>query len=149
MAWFEGTHTETRTLPHSVEAVRAHFSDLEQVAKNTTDLESHSIAGDVLTMHMKEQNHGIVKFKGHVECRFTLDGDTLTWEAVGDTNLKQSGKATFAADGAGTKLEYTETIAIDLGIPKVMAAGLKPMIAPMLAKEVKGYVERMAGSVGN
>ncbi len=148
MAWFEGTHTESRTLPHPKEAVRAHFSDLETIAKNTSDLESHSIDGDVLTMHMKEQNHGIVKFKGHVECRFSLEGDTLTWEAVGDTNLKQSGKATFTANGDGTDLDYTETIAIDLGIPKLMAGGLKPMIAPMLSKEVKDYVDRMAQSLG-
>lgn len=147
MPWFEGTHTETRTLPAPVDRVKAHFSAPASIFASTKGLESSAVDGDVLHFVMKEEDHGVVKFKADFRCRYTLDGDRLVWTTL-EGNLQQSGQASFEPDGAGTKLTYTETVKIDLGVPGMMAPMLQPMIGPMLASEVKGYVKRMAESLG-
>lgn len=148
MAWFEGTHAQSLVLDVGVEAAKAHFANLATIAANTGDLESHGIEGDVLHFVLKAQDHaGVVKFQGDYRCRYALEGDTLRWTPVSG-NVVQSGEARFKAlpDGK-TALDYTETVKVDMDVPALMAPMLAPLIGPMLAHEVKGYVGRMVASL--
>lgn len=147
MAWFEGTHTETRTIAASPAAVLAHFADPAAILAQTKNLESSDVDGDVIHFVIKEEDHGVVKFKADYRCRYATGDDRVTWTAV-DGNLLQSGEARVEADGAGSKLTYTETLKIDLGVPAMMAPMLQPMIGPMLAGEAKEYVKRMVAALG-
>lgn len=149
MAWFEGTHAQSLVLDAGLDAAKAHFSSLAKIAANTGDLERHQIEGDILHFVLKAQDHaGVVKFQGDYRCRYTLDGDTLRWGPAGG-NVQQSGEARFKAlpDGK-TALDYTETVKIDMDVPALMAPMLAPLIGPMLAHEIKGFVSRMVGSLG-
>lgn len=148
MAWFEGTHAQSLVLNAGIDAAKAHFANLATIAANTGDLESHQVEGDVLHFVLKAQDHaGVVKFQGDYRCRYTLEGDTLRWTPTGG-NVQQSGEARFKAlpDGK-TALDYTETVKVDMDVPALMAPMLAPLIGPMLAHEVKGYVGRMAASL--
>lgn len=147
MPWFEGTHTESRTVTASPEAVRDHFADLATIVANTKDVESSSIDDRTIHFVMKEENHaGVLTFQANFKCTYELEGDTLSW-STREGNLNQSGTATFAADGDGTRLDYTETVKLDLDIPSMMAPMLKPVIGAMVANEMKDFVKRMASSV--
>jgi uncharacterized membrane protein len=143
MAWFEGSHRTTFTVPASVEATKAHFADPATIVANTEHVESHTIEDDG-TVHfvLAEQDHTVVKFKGDYRSRYVLDGDTLVWTAEGG-NTEQSGKATFTADGDGTRVDYEETVRVDLDLPAMMVPMAKPLIGPMVTHEIKEYLSRM------
>lgn len=143
MPWFEGTHTESRTIEGPLARVRDHFANPETIIANTKGLESSSIADGVIHFVMEEEDHGVVKFKGDLQCRYELDGDTLRWTTVSDGNMKQSGRAVFRAEGEATVLDYSEKVEVDLGVPGMMAPMLKPVIGALLANEMKDYVKRM------
>lgn len=146
MPWFEGTHTETRALAASPAAALAHFAAPSAILAATKNVESSSVDGGVIHFVLKEEDHGVVKFKANYRCKYTVDGNRLTWTTL-EGNLQSSGEARFDADGAGSKMTYTETIKVDLGVPGMMAPMLQPMIGPMLAHEAKDYVKKMAGSL--
>ncbi|MEZ4319223.1 MAG: hypothetical protein R3F61_17050 [Myxococcota bacterium] len=147
MPWFEGSHTESRTIAAPLATVRDHFANPASILANTKGVEDSSVDDGVIHFVMKEEDHGVVKFKGDFRCRYALEGDTLTWTPVGDGNMKQSGKATFTAKGDATVVDYSETVEIDLGVPGMMAPMLKPVISALLANEMKDYVKRMAASL--
>jgi hypothetical protein len=147
MPWFEGTHSETRALPAPPAAVKAHFASPAAILAATKKVEASDVTDGVIHFVLKEEDHGVVKFKADYRCKYELVGDRLVWTAAGG-NLEQSGEARFEADGSGTKLVYTEKIRIDLGVPALMAPMLQPMIGPMLAMEAKDYVKRMVASLG-
>jgi len=146
MAWFEGTHTDSFTVPTDLDTTRRHFSDLPTIVAQTEGLESHSIDGGTVHFVLALQDHGVVKFKGDYKCTYVLDGDKLEWTSAGG-NTEQSGKIQFRAADSGTQVEYSETVRIDLDVASVMATMLKPVMGPMLAHEIKGFVKRMTKSL--
>lgn len=145
MATFESTYSETFTLPGSPEAVRAHFADLGTIIANTNDVESTDVDGDVVHFVLKAQEHmGIGTFQANYRCRYTVGDDgVLRWEPVGEGNSRQSGEATFTAKGDATEVSYSESIAVDMDVPKMMAPMLKPVIGAVLSHELKEYAKRM------
>jgi hypothetical protein len=148
MAWFEGTHAQSLIVDAPLAAAKAHFANLAAIAANTSDLERFDIDGDVLHLVMKAQDHaGIAKFQGDYRSRYTTSGDTVRWEAVSG-NTKQSGEARFTRlSDNRTTLDYTETVAIDMDVPAMMAPMLRPLITQILAHEIKGFVGRMVKAV--
>jgi hypothetical protein len=146
MPWFEGTHSDTFTVPNAIDSTRHHFSDLSTIAAHTEGLSSHEIDGTTLHFVLALQDHGVVKFQGDYRCTYTLDGDTLSWCSAGG-NTDQSGEIRFRAVDGGTEVSYTETVKVDLDLAAPMAMMLKPVMGPMLVHEIKGFVKRMTRSL--
>lgn len=147
MPWFEGTHTESRTVDAAPEAVRNHFANLDTIVAHTKDVESGNIDGRTVHFVLKEENHaGVLTFQANFKCTYVLDGDTLTWTSA-DGNMDQAGKATFTADGSGTKIDYTETVKVNLDVPAMMSPMLKPVFSAMASQEVAAFVKRMCASL--
>ena len=142
MPWFEGSHSETFTVPSDLEATKAHFADLDVIAKNTEHLASYEVSGDVLHFRLEEQNHQVVVYTGDFKCRYALADDRLVWTSEGG-NTDQSGTATFRSVEGGTEVTYTETVKVDLDINAMMAPMLKPLMGPMIGHEIKEYLKRM------
>ncbi len=142
MAWFEGTHTDTFTVPADLATTRGHFADLATIVAHTEGLESHSIDGDTVHFVLALQDHGVVKFKADYKCTYTLDGDHFKWVSAGG-NTEQSGEIRFQASGGGTVVDYKETVKVDIEVAAVMATMLTPIMGPMLTHEIKGFVKRM------
>ncbi len=147
MSWFEGTHSETFTVPADLEAAKAHFGDVNTIAAHTEHLASHTVDGDVVHFVLEEQNHQVVVFTGDFKCRYVFEGDTLVWTSEGG-NTDQSGKATFRAVDGGTEIDYAETVKVDLDVNAMMAPMLKPLMGPMIAYEIKEYLKRMRKALG-
>ena len=146
MTWFEGSHSETFTVPRDLETTRRHFSDPATIVAHTDGLQSHEIEGEVVHFVMAPQDHGVVKFAGDYRCRYTLDGDTLRWSPAGG-NTKQSGEATFRAVPGGTEVVYREALEVEVETNAIVAPMLRLVMGPMIANEVKEYVRRMAKSL--
>lgn len=143
MAWFEGTHQETRTLDVPADRAAAHFADPAAIVAATKGVESHTVDGGTIQLVLEEEDHGVVKFKAAYDCTYErVDDHTVRWSSA-EGNLKQSGEARFTPTDSGCELAYTEKVEIDLGIPDMMAPMAKPLIGPMLAQEIKGFVDRM------
>ncbi|MCA9566205.1 MAG: hypothetical protein KC656_00105 [Myxococcales bacterium] len=147
MPWFEGTHSETRTLPVDASTLIAHLQDPNTMIAATKGLENASVSDGVVHFVMKEEDHGVVKFKGEYHCRYEPIEDGVRWTSLDGGNLDQSGEATVRALDEGCELTYRETVKIDLGVPSMMAPMLKPVIGPMMANEVKDFVKRLVAGV--
>ncbi len=145
MAWFDGTYNARRELGVSAEAAAAHFADPAQIVAATKGVAKADVDGASIAFELEEEDYGVVSFKAVYTCTYTREGTTVRWSTADGANLKQSGTAAFTptADGAGCTLEYTETVEVQVPIPAMMAPALKPMVAPMLEKEVEGYLERL------
>ncbi len=143
MAWFEGTHSESRTLPVTPDAARAHFSDPSRIVAHTKDYESADIDGETIHFVMKLEDHGVVKFQGRFACSYRLEDGVLRWTTTEGGNMVQQGEATFTESDGRTELSYTETVKIDLDVPAMMAPMLQPVIGAMVASEIKDFVNRM------
>ena len=147
MTWFEGSHSETCTVPRDLATTRRHFSDPATIVAQTEGLASHAIEGDTINFVMKPQDHGVVKFAGDYRCRYVLDGDVLRWSPAGG-NTRQSGEAVFREVPGGTEVTYRETLEVDLDVNALMAPMLKLVMGPMLAHEAKEYVRWMVKALG-
>lgn len=147
MTWFEGTHSESRHLDVDPDTARAHFADLDKIVAHTKGVSSSQIDGRTIHFVLEEEDHGVVKFQGDFRCTYVLEGDTLRWSTE-EGNLQQSGEARFTPSGDGVDLDYTETVRVELGVPAMMAPMLKPVLAAVLAKEVKEYLGRMVAGLG-
>jgi uncharacterized membrane protein len=147
MARFEGTHTQRVEVDAPIDAVRAHFADLSKTVAATHDVERSSITGDVIHFVLKAQDLGVVKFQGDFRCRYQWAGGDLSWGTI-EGNTDQVGTARFEAISAGrTAVSFQERVAVDLPVPGMMAKMLEPVVAQVLAHEVKGFLERMVASV--
>lgn len=147
MAWFEGSHTETRTLTADLATALAHIQDPQSIIDATKNVESATLTDNVVHFQMAEEDHGVVKFKADFKCTYEAIDNGIRWTSVEGGNLDQSGEATVTAKGDGCELTYTELVKIDLPVPGMMAPMLKPVIGPMMASEIKDFVKRYTASL--
>ncbi len=148
MATFESTYTNTFTVPVTLDTAKKHFADLPTIIANSNDVETATVDNDVIHFVMKAQEHvGIGTFQSDYRSKYTLDGNILSWAPVGEGNTRQSGTATFVAKGESTEVAYSETLSVDMSVPKLMAPMLKPLIGAILSHEMKEYTTRMLKSL--
>lgn len=146
MAWMEGTHEETRTLTVPPEVAAAHFASLDAIVAATKGVESSTIDGTTIHFVLEEEDHGVAKFKADYRCTYEQDGLVVKWRPAGG-NIEQSGSATFTATDEGCTVHYQESLRIDLPIPGMMAPVVRPLVGPLVAKEIKGYLDRITASL--
>ncbi len=146
MAWMEGSHEETRELPLSAEAAAAYFADPEKIAAATKSAERIDVEGATIHYVLQEEDHGVVKFKPDYRSTYTLEGTTVSWEPSGG-NIEQKGRATFTPSGDGCTMHYTETMRLDLPISNMMAPMVRPLLGPVLKKEIQSYLDRMVSGL--
>ena len=147
MAWFEGTHTDTRQLDVPADRAAAHFADPKAILGATKGVESSTVEGGTIQFVLEEEDHGVVKFKGAYTCTYERVNDTTVRWSTSEGNLKQSGEATFTETDTGCTLEYSEKVELDLAIPDMMAPMARPVVGPMLAAEIKGFLDRMLSTL--
>lgn len=146
MPRYEAEVRTTFSLPVAPEVARQHYASLEAIAAATHGVERYQTAPDgVIAFEFLEQDHKIAKFKGHYQARYALDGDRIIWDTLREMphNSGTSGEATFAPAEGGCAVTYREAVFIDLEVPVMVAAVLRPVIAKVLEGEVNGYLKRM------
>ncbi|TVR02093.1 MAG: hypothetical protein EA398_08665 [Deltaproteobacteria bacterium] len=137
MAWIEGTHEETRTIAAPEEKVLAWFADPAVFREAMAQVETaEEIRAGVYRWILQEKNEKGIRFRPDYTVAYQRDGNTVTWHPEGG-NMKSSGRcAVRRIDDARSEIQYRETIAVDLPIPRLMAK----VFSPIVAREIRGGV---------
>lgn len=147
MARYSGEYSETFTVNVPIEQAKAHFSDLDNIAKCYGDVKSAKKLAKpgTLKLVLNPKTEIGVTFNGEHTCRWEFANEnTLKWESTGKGNIVSKGKAVFTASGKKkTKIEYTEQMELEMEV----AFLLRPLIGPIVTKQirdgVRDYLERM------
>ncbi|HMV66575.1 MAG TPA: hypothetical protein PKA64_06970 [Myxococcota bacterium] len=149
MAELGGSIDEVFRAPGAPAAVAAHFADRARIVACTDEVDRHELVGDD-TIHflLVEQSHAGYRFRPDYRVRYRLVGLELTWEAVEPSNLKNSGRARFEADGDGTRVRFQQRIAFELPIPRMVIGMVQPIVDRILAPSLRRYVDKMIAQLG-
>jgi uncharacterized membrane protein len=148
MAELGGSIDEVFHAAQELEVVKAHFADRQRIVACTDQIDRVELIGDdTIRFLLKEQNHAGYRFQPDYRVRYRLAGDELSWEAVEPSNLKNSGRARFEREGAGTKIRFHQRIAFELPIPRMVIGLVQPVVDRILAPSLRTYVERMIASL--
>jgi uncharacterized membrane protein len=143
MAWIEGTHEETFVVDAPHEEVAEFFCDPAKFQEALGQVESAEETEEgVWHWVLEEKAEKGIKYQADYTVKYERDGDTLTWHTL-EGNMKSEGKTVVTDLGGGqTEVEYKETIATDLPIPKLMAKVFKPIVAREIAGGVGDFLEK-------
>jgi carbon monoxide dehydrogenase subunit G len=147
MAKYTGDYTETFTVNAPIDKAKAHFSDLDNIAKCYGDVKSAKKLAKPGTMKLtlNPKTEIGVTFNGEHTCtwRFT-DENTLEWESNGKGNIVSKGNAVFAPSGKKkTKITYTESMELDMEVAFLLRALIGPIVSKQIREGTKDYLERM------
>lgn len=144
MAWIDGTHEETFVVDAPYDEVVAFFCDPARFQEAFGQMETCEELEE-LVWHwvLAEKNEKGVKFQGDYTVEYTREGDSLSWSTRDGGTMTSEGQTKITDLGAGqTEVEYRETIATDLPIPKLMAKVFKPIVSREIASGVGEFLER-------
>jgi len=136
MAWIEGTEEKTFVVDAAYEDVVEFFCNPEQFQEAFTQLENiEEVEDGVWKYTLEEKAEKGIRFQGVYTVRYERDGDVCTWETL-EGNMRSEGRVSFRDLNGKTEVDYLETIATDLPIPRLMAKVFKPIVA----REIRGGV---------
>jgi carbon monoxide dehydrogenase subunit G len=132
------------TISKGKEEVMAVMTDPDQFSAYLGDLETLEKKGeDTWRLILKELSEKGVRFKGDYTVKYTVSGDTLTWETISQGNMSSTGRATFRARGEGaTEVDYTETVECNMDVNRLLAKVIKPIVQREIARGVGSYLDR-------
>lgn len=149
MPRFSGEYTETFTLNHPIERCKAHFADLETIAKHYGALDSHTIADGEITFVLEPKSEKGVTFNGKYRAvyEFTSD-DVLEWRTVETKNMWSTGRARFTALGDDrTRVEFRQHVETDMEVNRLLAKVIKPIVTREINAGTRGYLDRMRAAL--
>ena len=143
MAWIEGTAKQSLVIDAPVGRVVEFFAEPEQLRVCLTQLEkAEEIEPSVWKWTLREKSEKGIKFQGIYTVRYTRQDDsTVVWETVDAETMRAEGKVVCRALGNKTEIDYEETIATDLPVPKLAAKVFRPIVAHEIRKDVGSYLE--------
>ncbi len=148
MPVFTGRHTSTHVLARAPGEAAGLFADMGNwVACHPELAGSDRVDAQTLAVRLKPMSHGPVSFTGHYTLHFTRAGDTVRWQTGKDGNMEVSGEARFAPSGTGSRLDFTESITMDLNLNRLLGAMIRPVAESMMAHGMQRFVERMVSLV--
>lgn len=142
MAWIEAKHERTLEVDAPLDEVAEFFSDPSQIRHCMGDLDvGEEIDEQTWRWNMKEIGARNITFKGVHQVRYERDGDQVRWKSEGEGNMRTEGVARFSAlDGESTRVEYEETMASDLPIPRLAAKVFRPIVAREVRRGIDEYL---------
>ena len=147
MARYSGEYSETFTVNVTIDEAKAHFSDLDNIAKCYGDVKSAKKLSKPGTMKLtlNPKTEIGVTFNGEHICVWKFkDEHTLEWESNGKGNIVSKGKATFTPSGKKkTKITYTERMELDMEVAFLLRALIGPIVSRQIREGTKDYLQRM------
>lgn len=142
MAWIEGAHTESFVVDQPIDVVAAFFCDPAEFQRAFTQLAScEEVEENVWRWVLQPQSEAGVKFQADYTVEYTRDGNTVTWSTRDGGTLRSHGRTVLTDLGGGqTEVDYQETIATDLPIPRLAAKVFRPIVAREIAKGVGEFL---------
>jgi len=150
MARYGGEYTETFVVNAPIEVAKAHFSNLDVIAKNYGDVKSakkQKNGGLKLTLNPKTEIG--VTFNGEHTCKWEFATDNeLVWKSIGKGNMFSRGSATFTPMGKKkTKITYREEMELDMEVNFLLRHLIGPIVSRQIRDGVQQYLERMRDSL--
>lgn len=146
MARFSGTHRESFTVDRPVDAVQAHFSDLDMIVRHYGPIErSEKLDADTLRLTLQEKGAKGIRYQAIYTVRYERGTPgLLRWTTIQSDNLWSSGEARFAAEGPGrTRVDYQQTIETEIPVPRLLAGMAEGLVRSEIVGGVKAYLGRM------
>ncbi|MDZ4857362.1 MAG: SRPBCC domain-containing protein [Candidatus Hydrogenedentes bacterium] len=147
MARYGGEYTETFTVDVPIEDAKAHFSDLDAIAKCYGDVKSAKKLAKAGTMKLtlKSKSEIGVTFNGVHTCTWHFsDAKTLVWESDGAGNIVSRGSAKFTAAGKKrTKITYTEHMELEMDVAFLLRGLIGPIVSKQIRNGSRDYIQRM------
>jgi carbon monoxide dehydrogenase subunit G len=85
-----------------------------------------------------------IRFRGDYTVRYDHHDSTVTWQTVGNSNMRARGKVQVTAIGAdSSRLEYSESIECDMDANRIIAAVLRPIVEYKIKNGISDYLERV------
>jgi len=146
MARYSGVHSETFTVDVPIEKAKAHFSNLETIAKHYGGVAEWKILkNNTLKLVLDPRTEIGVTFEGWHSIRYTFTGDReLEWKSVGKGNMKSKGAATFKARGKKkTEIKYHDTVECNLDVTFLVAPIIGRVVSRQIRDGIREYLKRM------
>lgn len=142
MTWIEASHQKTFEVDAPREEVAQFLSDPSQIRHCMVDLETGERVDDqTWRWILEEVGAKGITFQGDYTVRYQRDGDVVTWKSEGEGTMRAEGVAEVEAiDEDRTRVEYEETLASDLPIPKLARRVFKPIVGREVKKGVEAYL---------
>lgn len=125
------------------------FAELDrQIACHPEVQASEKLDATRLRIKLKEMAHGPVKFAGDYTLRFEVAGSAVRWTSEAGGNITVRGEATFSDAPGGCRMQFRESVEMDMEVNRLLAGVVRPIAETMMARGMRGFVERMAASLG-
>lgn len=120
------------------------FVNTEVVKQNFVGLEDCELREDgEARWIVKEKADKGIRFKGDYTVKYEGNGkDHVTWRTTAG-NVDTNAEVRLTETSSGVRVEYEETVAPDLPIPRLMAKVFKPIVAKEVRKDLKAYIDNV------
>jgi carbon monoxide dehydrogenase subunit G len=150
MAKYSGEYTETFTVDVPIDEAKAHFSDLQTVAKHYGGVAEWKIQKNkTLKLVLEPRTEIGVRFQGWHSIRYTFaDDHELEWKSVGPGNMKSKGAAIFKPIGRKkTQIKYFDSVECDVDVNFLVAPIIGPIISRQIRDRIKTYLKSMRNAL--
>ena len=143
MTWIEAGHKRTFEVDAPLDEVADFFSDPSQIRHCMQELETgEKVDEQTWRWILKEIGAKGITFQGDYTVRYVRDGDEVTWKSEGEGTMRTEGTAEFEEiDEGRTRVDYEETLASDLPIPKLARRVFRPIVAREVRKGVEEFID--------
>jgi hypothetical protein len=149
MPRFAGEYDETFEVAAPLDVAKGHFGSLDAIVANYGPIQSsRRIDPDTLEITLVPRSEKGVTFNGKYACRYTWDGDTLTWTTTATQNMWSTGRARFVRlSDTRTQVVYSQRMETEMQVNALLAKVIAPIVNSEIRKGVKDYLERMRRSL--
>lgn len=143
MAWIEGSMTRTFTVRAPYDAVVEYFCSPEQFQRAFSQLErAEQIDADTWRWVLKEKNEKGIRYQADYQVRYVREEAGCSWKETAG-NMRTTGKVICRDLGSGrTEIEYAETLAPDLPIPRLAAKVFGGIVGREVSAGIGDFLER-------
>lgn len=145
MAWIEASHQRRLEVNVPKEEVAQFLADPSRLIHCMVDLERGEEVDEQTWRWIREEiGARNITFQGDYTVRYEREGDTVRWESIGEGNMRTKGVAHVRELGPErSEVDYEETIASDLPIPKLAAKVFRPIVAREVKKGIDSFLEQV------
>jgi uncharacterized membrane protein len=150
MARYAGEYTETFSVDVPIERAKAHFSDLDAIAKNYGGVaEWKKLKSNTLKLVLDPRVAKGVTFEGYHSMRYTFKTeDVLAWKSVGEGNMTSRGTAHFTAVGKKkTRITYSDYIECEMEANFLVARLIGGIVSRQIRDGIRDYLKRMRAAL--
>lgn len=145
MTWIESDYQRTFEVGVPVEEAADFFSTPSRIRDCMVDLErAERVDDQTWRWVLEEVGAKNITFQGDYTVRYRREGHTVRWESIGDGTMRTEGRAHLEPiDDRRTRVEYSETIASDLPVPKLARKVFEPLVGRETRKGIDAYLDEV------